>query len=51
MINDGRIFAYGPPKDVITSDLVSAIYGVDVEVNSLYGDKVRVCVPVNEIAR
>ena len=24
----------------------STIYGVDVEVNSLYGDKVRVCVPV-----
>lgn len=51
VINDGRVFAYGDPKDVITSALVSEIYGVDVEVNSLYGDKVRVCVPVNEIAR
>lgn len=51
VIDDGRVFAYGDPKDVITKELVSAIYGVDVEVNSLYGDKVRVCVPVNEIAR
>ena len=51
VINDGRVFAYGDPKEVITKELVSAIYGVDVEVNSLYGDKVRVCVPVKEIAR
>lgn len=51
VINDGRVFAYGDPKDVITKELVSAIYGVDVEVNSLYGDKVRVCVPVHEIER
>ncbi len=50
VINEGRVFAFGNPKEVITKELVSAIYGVDVEVNSLYGDKVRVCVPVNEIA-
>ena len=51
VINQGRVFAYGDPKDVITKELVSDLYGVDVEVNSLYGDKVRVCVPVREIAR
>jgi iron complex transport system ATP-binding protein len=49
VINDGRIYAYGDPKDVITADLVSDIYGVNVEVNSLYGDTVRVCVPVSEV--
>lgn len=49
VINEGRVFAYGKPKDVITKDLVSSIYNVEVEVNSLYGDKVRVCVPVHEI--
>ena len=26
-------------------------YDIEVEVNSLYGDKVRVCVPVREIER
>ncbi len=51
VINKGRVFAFGDPKDVITKELVSDLYGVDVEVNSLYGDKVRVCVPVKEIAR
>ncbi|MBR3690517.1 MAG: ABC transporter ATP-binding protein, partial [Eggerthellaceae bacterium] len=49
VINHGRVPAYGTPKDVITKDLVSELYGVDVEVNSLYDDKVRVCVPVHEI--
>lgn len=49
VLNDGHIHAFGDPKDVITKELVSTIYHVDVEVNSLYGDKVRVCVPVQEI--
>ena len=51
VIYGGTVLAFGDPKDVITRELVSSIYGVDVEVNSLYGDKVRVCVPVKEIAR
>lgn len=51
VINEGRVHAFGDPKDVITKGLVSTIYDVDVEVNSLYGDKVRVCVPVREIER
>ena len=46
VLNEGRVCAYGNPKDVVTKELVSAIYHVDVEVCSLYGDKVRVCVPV-----
>lgn len=51
VINEGRVHAFGDPKDVITEELVSTIYNVDVEVNSLYGDKVRVCVPLREIER
>ena len=49
MVYDGTVEAYGDPKDVITAELVGRIYGVEVEVNSLYGDKVRVCVPTSEI--
>lgn len=49
VLREGHIYAYGAPKEVITNELVSAIYNVDVEVNSLYGDKVRVCVPVQEV--
>ncbi len=51
VINHGRVHAYGTPADVITKELVSDLYGVDVEVNSLYDDKVRVCVPVHEIRK
>lgn len=51
VLKGGRIEAIGRPHDVITSELISDLYGIDVEVNSLYGDKVRVCVPVDEIER
>ncbi len=49
VLKDGRIDAYGTPHEVITSELISGLYSVDVEVNSLYGDKVRICVPKHEI--
>ncbi len=49
VINDGRVLCYGPPKDIVTSELVKKIYGVNVSVESLYDDQVRVCVPVDEI--
>lgn len=51
VMKEGRIEAFGKPHDVITSDLISDLYGIEVEVNSLYEDKVRVCVPVDEIER
>ena len=49
VINRGHVHAFGSPHDIITSELISDLYDVDVEVNSLYGDKVRVCVPVREL--
>lgn len=51
VIREGKLDAYGPPAEVITSELISGLYSVDVEVNSLYGDRVRVCVPVHEIGQ
>lgn len=51
VMKEGRIEAFGCPHDVITSNLISDLYGIEVEVNSLYEDKVRVCVPVDEIER
>ena len=51
VLHEGRVLAYGDPKESITAELISKIYGVDVEVNSLYDDKVRVCVPIKELAR
>ena len=49
VINHGRVAAYGSPKEVITEQMVSDLYGIDVEVNSLYDDRIRVCVPVSQI--
>lgn len=41
----GRVIAQGAPKDVLTQETVSRIYGVGTQVMSLEGDMVRVCVP------
>ncbi|MBE6464810.1 MAG: ABC transporter ATP-binding protein [Eggerthellaceae bacterium] len=49
VISKGQIAAFGPPKEVITDKLISDLYGIDVEVNSLYDDKVRVCVPIIDL--
>ncbi len=49
VLRNGKVDAYGDPRDVITSELISGLYDVEVEVNSLYGDRVRVCVPKHEI--
>lgn len=51
VLHEGEVLAYGSPKETITEGLISKIYGVEVEVNSLYDDRVRVCVPVSEIER
>ena len=44
---DGKILANGTPRDTISSDLICALYGVDVEVCSMHRDDVRVCVPAH----
>ncbi len=44
-IHGGQVLAHGSPKDTITGELISKLYGVDVEVCSLKDDAVRVCVP------
>lgn len=41
----GNVLAWGTPQDTIDNVLISTLYGVDVEVRSLRGDSVRVCVP------
>ena len=48
-INKGHVRAFGDPRDVITEELVAELYGVDVSICSLFGDRMRVCVPSQEI--
>lgn len=45
VIKGGRLFRFGKPQDVITREVIYALYGIEVEVASLCGDEVRVCVP------
>lgn len=48
-LDAGAVRAYGPSKEVLTAELVGSLYGVDVDICSLYDDKVRVCVPRSEL--
>ena len=44
-MNGGKVVAYGTPQDTMDASLISALYGVDVEVCSMRGDEIRVCIP------
>lgn len=45
----GRIIKYGKPDDIISNELIQSLYDVDVEIQSLYNDKIRVCIPCEAI--
>jgi len=45
-MKEGRMIASGRPQDVLNAALVKEIYGIETSVESLAGDTVRVCVPV-----
>ena len=44
-LHDGRVLAWGTPKEVMTASLMSKLYGISVEVHSMHDDCVRVCLP------
>lgn len=44
-IHKGRVLKEGTPAEVLTEDTIRTLYGVDVEVVSLYQDNARICVP------
>lgn len=48
MLN-GKVLADGVPSDVLTEELINRLYVVDVNVQSLFRDRVRVCVPKSVI--
>ncbi len=49
-IQNGRILKDGVPEKVLSAENMSSLYGIDVEVLSLYKDKARVCIPKEIIA-
>ena len=44
-LHKGNVLAFGTPQEAICSDLISTLYGVNVEVCSIHDDTLRVCVP------
>lgn len=46
-IQQGRVLTEGTPAQVLTKETMQALYGVDVDVVSLYEDKARICIPGN----
>ena len=46
-IRKGRVLTEGTPGEVLTRQTLHALYGVDVDVVSLYGDRARICVPAH----
>lgn len=44
-LKDGQILCEGTPGKLLDKQLMSELYGVDVEVSSLFDDRVRVCTP------
>ena len=42
---DGQVLAWGPPRETMTAELISRLYGTRVEVHNLLEDQVRVWLP------
>lgn len=48
-MKDGRVLSQGTPSEVLSGEIIEQLYGIAVEVNSLYEDKVRVFTPKNVV--
>ena len=44
-LQHGRILTEGSPAEVLTDETVRLLYGVEVQVLSLYDDRARICIP------
>jgi len=44
-MKDGKVLAYGEPATIFTENLIQKLYGVEVDIQSLFSDKVRVSIP------
>lgn len=44
-LKNGEVFACGKPADIVNKELICSLYGIDIELQSLYNDAVRVCIP------
>ena len=42
---NGNLLSWGSPEETINEEVISKLYGVDVELCSMFDDTVRICVP------
>lgn len=49
-VKDGTIAAHGRPNEVMDAALIQSLYGIEVRVESLMDDRMRVCIPMASIA-
>ncbi|MEG2204789.1 MAG: ABC transporter ATP-binding protein, partial [Oscillospiraceae bacterium] len=48
---DGRVLCCGPPNELVTAELMLALYGVEVVIERLHDDRFRVCIPKAALRR
>ena len=44
-LKNGEVFAYGEPHEIISRELIRTLYDIDIELQSLFNDTIRVCIP------
>jgi len=50
-MQNGCVLRQGSPREVIESDTIKQLYGIEVDIHSIYQDRMRVCIPTSVIAR
>lgn len=48
-MKDGQLYAYGSPNEIIDKSFIKQLYGIDVEMQSVHDDRLRVCIPVTAL--
>lgn len=49
-MKDGGVLSCGTPAEILNKETINLLYGVDMEVSSLFGDKARFCTPSSIIS-
>ncbi len=44
-MHNGRVLSCGAPKEIFDAELISTLYGIEVEVHNIKNDALRVCIP------
>ena len=44
-LKDGKVLAMGKPTEIFNESLIQSLYGIDVEMQTLYRGKIKVCIP------